>query len=351
MATLKISILFRLCCLLSISFPIATAVPTDAAQEYAKGPGPYKVDAVFYEWVDVQRSREVPVKIYYPQPPNRWSKENQGLLPIIIFSHGLGGSREGYEYLGKHWAGYGYVSVHVQHRGSDEQVWKNKGKPVRRLGRAMIDPKNSINRVQDISFAIDQMKLLNDEESPFKGRLNLDRIGVAGHSFGAFTSLAIAGQVFSGMEDQKFSFVDPRVKAVIAMSSPVPKNRDSFDTAFGQIRIPCLHMTGTKDDSPMGTTTAEDRRIPFDYINGADQYLVIFRDVNHMVFAGWDGTEERRPGEQSLVVLDLIRMSSTAFWDAYLKKNADAKNWLAGDGFKTALANEGTFEEKLRTGF
>ena len=39
---------------------------------------------------------------------------------MIVFSHGLGGTRDGYEYLGRHWASYGYVSVHLQHKGSDD---------------------------------------------------------------------------------------------------------------------------------------------------------------------------------------------------------------------------------------
>ena len=70
------------------------------------------------DWHDARRDRDVPVKIYFP-------KEGAGPFPIVIFSHGLGGSREGYEYLGRHWAGCGYVSVHMQHIGSDDRVWKD----------------------------------------------------------------------------------------------------------------------------------------------------------------------------------------------------------------------------------
>ena len=42
--------------------------------------------------------------------------------PVVLFSHGLGGSREGYGYLGSYWAAHGYVAVHLQHIGSDETM-------------------------------------------------------------------------------------------------------------------------------------------------------------------------------------------------------------------------------------
>src|SRR5271170_3301939 len=78
----------------------------------------YSVEVLRYEWFDASRNRKVPVKIYYPNT-------SDGVFPVIIFSHGLGGSREGYEYLGRHWAACGYVSVHVQHLGSDNRVWQD----------------------------------------------------------------------------------------------------------------------------------------------------------------------------------------------------------------------------------
>ena len=39
---------------------------------------------------------------------------------VVLFSHGLGGSREGSAYLGEHWAARGYVVVLLQHPGSDD---------------------------------------------------------------------------------------------------------------------------------------------------------------------------------------------------------------------------------------
>ena len=57
---------------------------------------------------------------------------NAAPCPVIIFSHGLGGSRDGYEYLGRHWASHGYVSVHSTHIGSDTSALKGTLRPLTR---------------------------------------------------------------------------------------------------------------------------------------------------------------------------------------------------------------------------
>jgi predicted dienelactone hydrolase len=298
------------------------------------------VDTVKYDWQDAKRDRAVPVKIYYP-------KTGSGPFPIIIFSHGLGGSRDGYSYLGNYWASHGYVSVHLQHIGSDTSVFQNAsgGELHQTLVRAAADPGNITNRPLDVSFAIDQMIKLNGEESPFKGRLDTNRIGMAGHSFGAFTTLAIAGQLFISPLGREASWPDPRVKAAIPMSASVPRNKKTLDEAYSKIKIPCFHMTGTEDDSPIGDTKAEDRRIPFDHSKGSDQYLVTFKDGDHMIFSG--RLAERPDRQKDSEFQKSICAGSLAFWDACLKGDEKAKSWLAGTGFESDLKDDGKFEKKL----
>jgi len=43
------------------------------------------------------------VRVYLP--------ESNQPAPVVLFSHGLGGSRSGNEFLGQHWARRGYVGV------------------------------------------------------------------------------------------------------------------------------------------------------------------------------------------------------------------------------------------------
>jgi predicted dienelactone hydrolase len=326
-----------ICPTLLLALDMSATNPESLSEKY-RNPGPHPVGEVLYDWHDEQRDRDVPVKIYYP-------KDSVGPFPVIVFSHGLGGSREGYAYLGRHWASHGYVSVHVQHVGSDESVWKNQTGRAERMKRAAADPRNALNRPADIHFVLDCLERLQREDGPLKGRLDLSRIGMAGHSFGAFTTMAIAGQVFLTPTGRSATTDDWRIKAAIVMSPMPPFRHTNYDEAYAQIRIPILHMTGTRDDSPIGETEAAARRIPFDHIANAQQYLVIFKDGNHMVFTG----RKRLRGEENhrdARLQGLIRMSTTAFWDAHLKKDAAAKAWLAEGGFEKAMGNDGTFEKK-----
>lgn len=325
------------------------AEPGSAAQAGQVGPawavtGTFKVAELLYDWQDLARAkRPVPVKIYYPD-----GAAAKGPFPLIVMSHGLGGTREGYKYLGTWWAAHGYIVVHPQHVGSDDQVWRGKAEPMKEMKQAAASLSNAVNRPRDISFVIDRMLELNkDVASPFKGRVDPARIGVAGHSFGAYTTLAVAGERFPVPGNPDQNMADPRVKAVVPMSAPVsPKAKRAAAATFGPIAVPCLHMTGTKDDSPIGNSKAADRRIPFDNMSKADNYLVTFKDGDHMIFSDHDKRFGDRSKDPAFRLL--IQQASTAFWDAYLKGDAKAKTWLgAADGFAKALGAYGIWEKKL----
>ena len=313
-------------------------LPLRAACATYEPPAPsHEVSTVSFDWHDAKRDRDVPVKIYFPKDLTKPS-------PVVLFSHGLGGSREGYEYLGRHWAGCGFVSVHLQHLGSDDAVWKNvdPGERMKSMQRATTSLANTFNRPRDVSFTIDQLARLNaDENTVLHGRLDLDRIGVAGHSYGGFTAMAIAGQAFGPKRIREMA--DPRVKAVIQMSAPVPRGENGADAAYGEIAIPVFHMTGTKDDSPIGDTKAAQRRIPFDHMTSAETGLLIFNEGDHMIFSGTPRSNSAAR-ENDEKFHRLICAASGAWWDAWLRGNAAAKEWLTQGEFARALGKEGTVE-------
>lgn len=302
-------------------------------------------------WTDASRDREIPFKVYYPeQAPVQAS-------PVIIFSHGLGGSREGYEYLGRYWAAHGYVSVHIQHPGSDSEVMGHGIRPLkklRKLRQAVSDPDNIRNRPLDLRFAIDQLELASKADAnPLRGRLDMTRVAIAGHSFGAFTVLAVAGQRI-GPEGLALHYgPDPRVKAALAMSSQAPASKD-LDEVYDGIRIPIFHMTGTKDQlGPMdpkhanpeglGATSAAQRRVAYDHTRRAPAWLLTFQDGDHMVFSG---RSRLQGGEHDKAYQQLICMASTAFWDATLRDDAEALAWLNNGAFASLLGSSGRFEHK-----
>ncbi len=311
----------------------ACAEPTP----YASKAGPYTVSVVEQDWTDTARDRVMPVRMYVPDGAD-------GQLPVIVFSHGLGGTRSGYEYLGRHWASYGYLCVHIQHPGSDDAAWRGQADPMASM-KAAANGRNTMQRGLDIKFALDQLEALQAADPVLRGKLDLDRVGFAGHSFGAHTTLMAIGQVFPLPGGRDFSFGDPRVKAAIALS-PAPMGKGDPAKAYGAIATPCFHMTGTADSSIITDTQPDARRVPYDSITRADQYLLILQDGDHMVFSG---ARRHGDGTKDAVHHNLILQSSVAFWDAYLKGDPKALDWLTGEGFAGVLGDEGTFEMKRPT--
>ncbi len=285
-------------------------------KRYQADPGSMIVDSIILDLKDRQRDREVPIRIYYP-------KESNTAHPLIIWSHGLGGNRDAYAYLGKFWASHGYIVVHVQHRGSDSALLRDGGmQALRNAGNA----KNAIARPKDVTFVLDQLVDLNKTHPILKGRLKLDSIGIGGHSFGAQTTLLAGGQLLGpGMD-----FHDKRVKALLPMSAPVPltafRNR-----AYSKIKLPAMHMTGTKDNSPIGETQAADRRVPFDQISGCPQWYINFQDGDHMIFSGRMARANSVDKEADMQFQKHIKQCSLAFWDAFLKDQKSAWNWINHD--------------------
>lgn len=303
---------------------------------YKREAGPAQVASLLEDWRDAARERDVPVKIWYPA--------GDGPFPVIVFSHGLGGTRESYAYLGRHWASWGYVCVHVQHVGSDDSVWRGSPRPMEELQRAASDLANLLGRPKDITFAIDELARRNALEGwLLKGKLDLAALGVGGHSFGAYTALCAAGRVLTAPGGKlEYALGDPRVKAALAMS-PQGHERERTNGTWKKLATPCFHMTGTDDTSPIsGDSRPAERRIPFDCIDAPDQYLLILQGAQHMAFsdAGF-GTGGRDPDHWPLIL-----SSSTAFWDAHLKHDAQALAWLRDGGFAALLGKQGTFEHK-----
>jgi predicted dienelactone hydrolase len=291
-------------------------VPHQDTALYAD-PGSKAVAFLTLEWKDKKRNdREVPVRIYYP-------REIQSPCPLILWSHGLGGNREGYSYLGNFWASHGYVVVHSQHRGSDSAVLREGGmQALRTAGNA----KNAIDRPRDISFILDQLTELNQKDGPLYGKLDLDKVGIGGHSFGAQTTLLVGGQLLG----PAMTYGDKRVKALLPMSAPVPVAA-LRDRAYVGVKLPTMHMTGTKDDSPIGETKAAERRIPFDIISGCPQWFINFQDGDHMIFSGRMARASSAEKKADLSFQKQIKQCSLAFWNAHLRSDANAMNWLNTD--------------------
>jgi len=233
----------------------------------------------------------------------------------------------------------------LQHHGSDDEVWRGQGlNAYAALNRAVEDPKNAIDRAEDVKFAISELFRLNDMKTvggydPLRGMIDENEVGMAGHSFGAWTTLAVVGE----KNTAGVNFTDSRIKAAIAMSAPVPGGAEKAAGEFAAIKAPVFHMTGTQDNSPIGETKAADRRIPYDQATTPGTCLLILNGADHMTFSGHIFAAYAPEDER---FQKYILAGSTAFWDATLRGNAAARTWLYHGGFTAMLGKAGTFETR-----
>ncbi|MBV8657038.1 MAG: hypothetical protein JO142_04350 [Burkholderiales bacterium] len=282
---------------------------------------------------DSARDREIPIRVMLPA-----SKQP---APVILFSHGLGGTRTGSAFLGQHWSARGYVTVYIQHHGSDDAVWK--GKPLLEglaAMRSAASLDNFILRVEDIKVVLDQLTAWNGQkDNPLANRLDLAHIGMSGHSFGAVTTEAVSGEKLPG----DVSATDVRIKAAIAFSPSVPDQAEPAEV-FGAVHLPWMLMTGTKDSVPLLGKQVDNRMLVYPALPAGGKYELVLEGAEHSVFTdrALPGDHEPRNPNHHRVILAL----STAFWDAWLKSDHDALAWLEGKGPSTVLEAADRWQHK-----
>lgn len=180
--------------------------------------GPFSVYDLIFAGIESDAARaDVPVS-------------RDGPFPLIVFSHGSNGIRFQSYFLMEALASHGFVVVAPDHAGNTAID------PI--SGTADPFPVVAVNRPLDVSFTIDVMLARNEDPlDAFRGRIDPKQIGVSGHSFGAFTALAMA----SGFTTVP---ADPRVR-VIAPISPAAELLG--DPELRSIRVPMLVLGGTSD--------------------------------------------------------------------------------------------------------
>jgi predicted dienelactone hydrolase len=234
-----------------------------------------------YDWADSVRQRTVPVRLYLPS-----LQPGQQRLPLVVVSHGIGGSRRGYSWLGTFLATHGMAALHLQHVGSDRQVWM--GNPLGVVGRLQdaAHDREAIARAQDLRYALDQV--LAGEHA---ARFDTGRIAAAGHSYGANTTLLASGARVQ-REGRLVDLRDERIRAAIVMSAPPFYGEREPERILGSVTLPTLHVTCTEDviRIPGYYSGFEDRLAVFDAIGSARKWLAVFEGGSHSVFTDRAGT-------------------------------------------------------------
>lgn len=260
------------------------------------------VDEVSFDWLDQSRERVVPALLFKPA-------HQQQAKALIVFSHGLGGSKERYAYLGQYWASQGYASLHLQHDGSDRKVWRGNRLllPFRLMDAA--DETEALARVQDVKFALDQILA-----SEYAASFDNENIMMAGHSYGANTSMLLSGAQVE-QDGKLVSLKDDRIKAAILISAPPFYNDQPLDQVLAQVTIPTLHITTTEDEIKVpGYYSAPADRFELYYAMASSyKVLAVFSSGSHNIFSGWRRDSDSAPQQQ--VIKAATQALSSAFID------------------------------------
>ena len=243
---------------------------------------------------DRTRDRKFDVHIYQPQT---W--RSGGKTPVVVVSHGLGSQPEDFKALGEQLASYGFFVAIPQHIGSDN---KQIEAMMDGYSDELYDLQDFINRPLDISYVLDELETRNQSE--FDDRLDLEKVGVLGHSFGGYTALAVAGATWDfdnirtycdrrvweanismllqcqtlDLPEREYSFRDARVKAIGVMN---PVNSVVFGSqGLSKVEIPVIIGAGTND--PATPPIIEQIRT-FAWVTSEDKYLFVMEGQAHFL--------------------------------------------------------------------
>jgi predicted dienelactone hydrolase len=292
------------------------ATSAKAAKDYAQeiDAKPHKIGTIAALVLhDAKRNKDLQLRINYP--------DAKGPFPVIVFSHGARASKDDYLPLTERWAGQGYVTIQPDHSDS------------RALGVKIGDTsvlRDWQNRPADVSFILDSLDELERKEPALKGKMNRDRVGVGGHSFGANTAQLIGGAKAVVLGGEK-SFADKRVTAVAILSGQGPGEMLTEESWMTFTR-PMLVMTGSRDGPTRTGQPAVWRKKPYELSPPGDKYLVWVEGMDHgfggIVGAAYVGRYTFKASEDQV---KYTQIATLAFWDAYLKEDPEALAYLQSD--------------------
>ena len=306
---------------------LAAALPPGGAGLRAQGLAATP-PALDQTWVDVARQREVPVRLRFPD-----ASRHPAPWPVVLFSHGLGGTRDGGAVWADAWVASGFAVVQLQHPGSDLDAVRRvtQGFADQRALRTLAGPEQLMARLQDVGFVLDDITRRHGAGEGRWGQVRATGVGLSGHSFGAHTTLGMAGQRYPGFA----GVAEPRLASFIAFSPTVPQF-GSAERAFERLARPLLSITGTRDGDVVGVGATPERRSGvFAALPPGHKAQLVLQDADHMTFSGQTGraaeivpraaiTRELQEAHHALVAA-----VTTDWWRATLMDDAAAAQRLA----------------------
>ena len=252
-----------------------------------------------------------------------------GPYPLLVFSHGYGGSGLSSVFLTEPLAARGWIVVAPDHHDRHMAVRIRSG------GIADFDSPGLLRYAQEITrsgpddreaylYRLDEMELVLDrilESEPFGKLIDREKITVGGHSFGGFTALGLCGTI----EERR---VD-RIKAVLLFSTGAGGYLFR-ESELAAVKVPSMYFLGEcEKDQKRGSQTMADLADKV-YLNlPPPKYLLEIRGANHFSF---NNCFNNRAAHLSLCGAEeqfgLIRRYSIAFLEKHGAGKKDVSSVL-----------------------
>lgn len=154
-----------------------------------------------------------------------------GRFPLVVISHGNGGSPLLYRTISTHLAQHGYVVALPEHYGNN------------RTNNTLAETVENLQyRPRHIRLTIDTLLA----EPDFGNRIDPERIALIGHSFGGYTALALAGGTPWTQTGQRVAVEsDPRLRALVLLAPAAGWFMPPHSLAA--VRVPILLLTAEHD--------------------------------------------------------------------------------------------------------
>ncbi|WP_186376195.1 alpha/beta hydrolase [Hyella patelloides] len=245
---------------------------------------------------DRKRNRSFTADLYRP-------KVNT-YIPVIVISPGLGADSNNYDYLAQHLASYGFAVAVVNHPGSDRQRIEDF---FRGINREIVEAQEFIDRPRDISYLLDELQQQQLTNPATNSHLNLEQVGIIGHSFGGYTALALAGAKLNiehlqtycqsdAIDYDSFNFSlllqclaaelsttknyqlsDSRIQAIFTLN---PINSSIFgQQGLSKITLPITFVAGSSD---IIAPALLEQIKPFTWLESPHKYLLLIEKGHHV---------------------------------------------------------------------
>lgn len=318
--------------------------------------GPYGVGFRTIQIVDAARNRPLDVTIWYPIAPGTTGTAARYALlptaytdskvaiadapivpdeklPLLIYSHGSGGLNFISAFITEHLASQGFVVIAANHTGNTA---------IDNFVNAMVSQdQNDMNRPADITAEIDGILARNaDPADPLHNRIDPDRIGLFGHSYGGYTALATVGGHSTSLGS---TVPDSRIKAVIGLA---PYTTRLTAAELAAVDVPTMMLVGTKDITTPAVTNAE---VAYRSISGRPLVLVEMTDAAHQSFTdvcAYLDEIPKLPDAPAAVVEVIRRQATEGCGEGFMsfERDIEVTNTMMTAFFQQYVAGKSGFE-------